>query len=79
MKRIGSVVLCCIGVAAIGTGAALADSGNSTPNPNQVAAQQCTNELHTMGVKAFKALYGDNAPKYQHAMRNCQRQHGKSA
>jgi hypothetical protein len=32
-----------------------------------------------MGVKAFKALYGDNAPKYQHAMRNCQRQHGKSA
>jgi hypothetical protein len=77
MKRIGSVVLCCIGVAAIGTGAALADS--STPNPNQVAAQQCTNELHTMGVKAFKALYGDNAPKYQHAMRNCQRAHGKSA
>src|SRR5215208_5541311 len=59
MKRIGSVVLCCIGVAAIGTGAALADS--STPNPNQVAAQQCTNELHAMGVKAFKALYGDNA------------------
>jgi hypothetical protein len=77
MKRIGSVALCCIGVAAIGTGVALADS--STPNPNQVAAQQCTNELHTMGVKAFKALYGDNAPKYQHAMRNCQRQHGKSA
>jgi hypothetical protein len=32
-----------------------------------------------MGVKAFKALYGDNAPKYQHAMRNCQRAHGKSA
>jgi hypothetical protein len=79
MKRIGSVVLCCIGVAAIGSGAALADTGTSTPNPNQVAAQQCTNELHTMGVKAFKALYGDNAPKYQHAMRNCQRQHGKSA
>jgi hypothetical protein len=77
MKRIGSVVLCCIGVAAIGTAAALADS--STPNPNQVAAQQCTSELHAMGVKSFKALYGDNAPKYQHAMRNCQRAHGKSA
>jgi hypothetical protein len=77
MKRIGSVVLCCIGVGAIGAGAALADS--STPNPNQVAAHQCTTELHAMGVKAFKALYGDNAPKYQHAMRNCQRQHGKSA
>ena len=77
MKRIGSVALCCIGVAAIGTGVALADS--STPNPNQVAAQQCTNELHAMGAKGFKALYGDNAPKYQHAMRNCQRQHGKSA
>ena len=78
MKRIGSVVLCCIGVAAIGTGAALADSGNSTPNPNQVAAQQCTNELHTMGVKAFKPLYGDNDPKFQHAMRNCQRKHRQS-
>ncbi|MGA9636213.1 MAG: hypothetical protein WBQ41_13325 [Solirubrobacterales bacterium] len=78
MKRIGSVMLCCVGLAAIGAGAALADGGSSTPNPNQVAAKQCTNELHTMGVKAFKALYGDNAPKYKHAMRNCQRQHGKS-
>ncbi len=77
MKRIGSVVLCCIGVAALGTATALAHS--PTPNSNQVAAQQCTNELHTMGVKAFKALYGDDAPKYRHAMRNCQRRHGKSA
>ena len=76
MKRIGSVFICCIGVAAIGTGLAFAD--NSTPNPNQVAATQCTNELHAMGVKAFKGLYGD-PPKGQHAMRNCQRQHGKSA
>lgn len=76
MKRIGSVVVCCIGVAAIGAGLAYAD--NSTPNPNQVAATQCTNALHAMGVKAFKALYGD-PPKGQHAMRNCQRQHGKSA
>jgi hypothetical protein len=76
MKRIGSVVLCCVGVAAIG--ASVASAVNSTPNPNQVAAQQCTNELHTMGVKAFKGLYGD-PPKGQHAMRNCQRQHGKSA
>jgi hypothetical protein len=75
MKRIGSVVLCCIGVAAIGAGVALAD--NPT-NPNWVAAHQCTTELHAMGVKNFKALYGD-PPKGQHAMRNCQRQHGKSA
>lgn len=78
MKKIGSVVLCCIGVSAIGATAALAGDGNSTPNPNQVAANQCTSELHAMGVKAFKGLYGD-PPKGQHAMRNCQRQHGKSA
>ena len=78
MKKIGSVVLCCIGVAAIGAGSALADSGNSTPNPNQVAAQQCTAQLHAMGVKPFKALYGD-PPKGQHAMRNCQgKQHGSA-
>ena len=76
MKKIGSVVLCCIGVAAIGGSAALA---GSPTNPNWVAAHQCTTELHAMGVKNFKALYGDSAPKYQHAMRNCQRQHGKSA
>jgi len=76
MKRIGSVVLCCIGVAAIGGSVAGAD--NAT-NPNWVAAHECTSELHAMGVKNFKALYGDNAPKYQHAMRNCQRQHGKAA
>src|SRR5690242_17082740 len=76
MKRIGSVVLCFIGVAAIGGSVALAD--NAT-NPNWVAAHQCTTELHAMGVKNFKALYGDSAPKYQHAMRNCQREHGKSA
>ena len=76
MKRIGSVVLCCLGVAAIGGSVALADNAS---NPNWVAAHQCTTELHAMGVKNFKALYGDNAPKYQHAMRNCQRQHGKSA
>jgi hypothetical protein len=76
MKRIGSVVLCCIGVAAIGGSVAQAD--NAT-NPNWVAAHQCTTELHAMGVKNFKALYGDSAPKYKHAMRNCQRQHGKSA
>jgi hypothetical protein len=80
MKRIGSVVLCCIGVGAIGASTALAGNGNDdgTPNPNQVAAHQCTTELHSMGVKAFKGLYGD-PPKGQHAMRNCQRQHGKSA
>jgi hypothetical protein len=74
MKRIGSVMLCCLGIMA------LAGNGNEngTPNPNQVAAQQCTTELHAMGVKAFKGLYGD-PPKGQHAMRNCQRQHGKSA
>jgi hypothetical protein len=78
MKRTGSVVLCCAGIAAFGASAALAQGGNPTPNPNQVAAQECTNELHAMGVKAFKALYGD-PPKGQHAMRNCQRQHGKSA
>jgi hypothetical protein len=78
MKRIGSVVLCCIGVAAIGTGAALADSGNSTPNPKQVASQECTAQLHAMGVKPFKALYGD-PPKGQHAMRNCKGKEQKSA
>jgi hypothetical protein len=71
MKRIGSVVLCCIGVAAIGAGVALAD--NSTPNPNQVAAHVCTTELHTVGIKQFKMNHGDNPPKYQHAMRNCMR------
>jgi hypothetical protein len=78
MKRFGSVVLCCLGVGAIGASIAVAGNGNSTPNPNQVAAQQCTTELHAMGIKAFKGLYGDQ-PKGQHAMRNCQRQHGKSA
>jgi hypothetical protein len=76
MKKIGSVVLCCIGVAAIGGSVALA---GSPTNPNWVAAHECTTELHAMGVKNFKALYGDSAPKFQHAMRNCQRQHGKSA
>ena len=77
MKRIGSVVVCCIGVAAIGAGLAFAD--NSTPNPNQVAATpyaQC--ELHAMGVKAFKASVRRPA-EGPHAMRNCQRQHGKPA
>jgi hypothetical protein len=78
MKRFGSVVLCCLGVGAIGASMALAGNGNSTTNPNQMAAQQCTTELHVMGAKAFKGLYGD-PPKGQHAMRNCQRQHGKSA
>ena len=78
MKRIGAVLLCCLGVGALGTSMALAGNGNSTPNPNQVAAQQCTGELHAMGAKAFKGLYGD-PPKGKHAMRNCQRRHGKSA
>jgi hypothetical protein len=73
MKRIGIIVLCCIGVGAVGAGAALADSGNSTPNPNQVAAQECTAQLHVMGAKAFKALYA------KPAMKTCQAQHGKSA
>jgi hypothetical protein len=73
MKRIGSVLLCCIGVAAIGTGAALADNGNSTPNPKQVAAQQCTAQLHAMGAKSFKALYA------KPAMQTCQGKQGKSA
>jgi hypothetical protein len=78
MKRIGSVLLCCLGVGAMASSMALAGNGNSTPNPNQVAAQQCTGELQAMGAKAFKGLYGD-PPKGKHAMRNCQRQHGKSA
>jgi hypothetical protein len=78
MKSIGSVALCCFAIGAVGASVALAGNGNSTPNPKQVAAQQCTGELHAMGVKAFKALYGD-PPKGQRAMRNCQRQHGKSA
>jgi hypothetical protein len=76
MKRIGSVMLGCAAVAAIAASVALAD--DSTPNSNQVAATQCTTELQTMGVKAFKGLYGD-PPKGQHAMRNCQGRHGKSA
>jgi hypothetical protein len=71
MKRIGSVALCCLGVAAIGAGVALAD--NSPPNPNQVAATFCTNHLHAVGVKNFKNEFG------QHAMRNCQRANGKTA
>ncbi len=73
MKRIGSVLLCCIGVAAIGTSAALADNGNSTPNPRQVAAKQCTAQLHAMGAKAFKALYA------KPAMRTCRGKQDKSA
>jgi hypothetical protein len=73
MRRISSVVLCCVGVAVIGSSAALADSGNSTPNPNQVAAQQCTAQLHAMGAKAFKALYA------KPAMQTCQGKQGKSA
>ena len=73
MKRIGSAVLCCIGVAAIGTGAALADSGDSAPNPRQVAAQECTAQLHAMGAKAFKALYA------KPAMQTCQGKQTKSA
>jgi hypothetical protein len=73
MKRIGSVVLCCIGVGVIGTGAALADNGNSTPSPNQVAAQTCTGQLHLMGPKTFKATYA------KPAMKTCQAQQGKSA
>jgi hypothetical protein len=73
MKRLGSVALCCLGVAAIGAGAAVAANGNSTPNPNQVASQQCTSELHAMGAKAFKALYA------KPSMQTCKRQHGKSA
>jgi hypothetical protein len=82
MKRIRSVVLCCIGITAIGAGAAMAQ--NSTPNTNQVASQICTAELHAMGVKAFKQLYGDphksgDPSKKQHAMRNCKRQHGHQA
>jgi hypothetical protein len=72
MKKIGSVVLCCVGVAVIGSSAALADSGNSTPNPKQVAAQQCTAQLHAMGAKAFKALYA------KPAMQTCQGKQGKS-
>jgi hypothetical protein len=73
-------MLCFLGIGAVGASMALAGSGNEsgTPNPSQVAAQQCTTEMHAMGVKAFKGLYGD-PPKGQHAMRNCQRQHGKSA
>jgi len=76
MRKIGTAVLCCLGVAAIGGSVAQADNAS---NPNWVAAHQCTTDLHAMGVKSFKALYGDSAPKYKHAMRNCQRQHGKSA
>jgi hypothetical protein len=84
MKRIGSVVLCCLGVTAIGASGALAQDGNSTPNPNQVASQICTGQLHAMGVKAFKNLYGDphksgDPSKKQHAMRNCKRQNGHQA
>jgi hypothetical protein len=78
MKRIGSVMLCCVAVAAIGASAALAGNGNGKPNPRKVASQECTGELHAMGAKNFKALYGDSAPKYQHAMKNCKAKHGKS-
>ncbi|HEX6586865.1 MAG TPA: hypothetical protein VF052_08935 [Solirubrobacterales bacterium] len=74
MKKISSVALCCLSVAAIGAGAAVAE--NSTPNPKQVASQACTTELHVIGVKQFKMKYGDphksgDPAKAQHAMRNC--------
>jgi hypothetical protein len=72
MKRIGSVVLCCLGVAAIGASVALAD--NPTPTPEQVASHTCVNQLHDWGVSAFKNFYGDG-PKKQHAMRNCKGKH----
>lgn len=69
MRRFSTVMLCCLGVAAIGAGSALADSsngnGNDTPSASQVASQQCVTQLHAMGAKAFKALYGKNA------MRTC--------
>jgi hypothetical protein len=66
MRRFSTVVLCCLGVAAIGAGSALADSsngsnGNGTPSASQVASQQCVAQLHAMGAKAFKAFYGKNA------------------
>jgi hypothetical protein len=72
MKRIGSVVLCCIGVAAIGGSVALAD--NPAPTPEQVTSHMCVTKLHDWGVKAFKGFYGDG-PKKQHAMRNCKGKH----
>ncbi len=65
MKRIGGVVLCCLGVTAIGGTSALAGNANSTPNPEQVASQGCAAELNAMGAKQFKMKYG------QHGMRNC--------
>ena len=76
MKRIGSVVLTCAVVAAIGAGAALA--GNPTPTPDQIKSKECVDALHSMGVKPFKGLYGD-PPKGQHAMRNCKGKHENSA
>lgn len=75
MRRFSSVALCCLGIAAVGAGTALADSdnGNSTPNPKQVASQQCTAQLHAMGADAFKGLYG------KHAMQTCKGKKQESA
>jgi hypothetical protein len=77
MKMFGSVVLTCAVVACIAAGAALAE--NPSPTPEQVASKQCTAELHAVGIKQFKIIHGDSAPKYQHAMRNCKGKHENSA
>src|ERR1051325_11194414 len=74
MRRFGSVALCCIGIAAVGAGTAVADSsnGDSTPSGSDVASQSCVAKLHSMGAKAFKALYGKNA------MHTCKRKQSGS-
>src|SRR5215510_11748940 len=72
MKKIGSVVVCCLAVAGATASGALAGEG-SAPSPAQVASQQCSAELHAMGVKAFKGLYGT------HAMRTCKGKHATPA
>jgi hypothetical protein len=75
MRRFGTIALCCAAVGALGATAAYAGNGNgnaggngsdeSGANASQIASRQCTDQLHAMGAKAFKALYGKNA------MRTC--------
>jgi hypothetical protein len=77
MRKVLTIAASCAVVASLGAGGALAANGNGQgnppsgpqgngdggPNANSVANQQCNAEKHTMGNKAFKALYGKRAQK----------------
>jgi hypothetical protein len=78
MKKLGTIALCCAAVGALGASGAYAVGNGHGKGPGpvnggddsgvdagQIASRQCTDQLHAMGAKAFKALYGKNA------MRTC--------